>query len=122
MLFAIIFYWTPPHFWALAIRYRDDYAAAGVPMLPVVRTLPETARQILVYTVILWAVTILFYPVGRMGDIYLAAAVGLGGVFTYKAVQLARQASPQRAMRLFGYSISYLTLLFAAMAVDQLLH
>jgi len=122
VLFAIIFYWTPPHFWALAIRYRDDYAAAGVPMLPVVRTLPETARQILVYTVILWAVTILFYPVGRMGDIYLAAAVGLGGVFTYKAVQLARQASPQRAMRLFGCSISYLTLLFAAMAVDQLLH
>src|SRR5438552_4277052 len=114
VLFAIIFWWTPPHFWALAIRYRDDYAAADVPMLPVVRTLPETARQILIYTVILWLVTILFYPVGHMGDLYLAAALLLGGVFTYKAVQLARQASPQRAMRLFGYSISYLTLLFAA--------
>jgi heme o synthase len=120
VLFAIIFYWTPPHFWALAIRYRDDYAAADVPMLPVVRTLPETARQIVIYTVVLWLVTLAFYPVGHMGDIYLAAALLLGGLFTYKAVQLLRQATPQRAMQLFGWSISYLTLLFGAMAVDQL--
>src|SRR5206468_3954194 len=100
VLFAIIFYWTPPHFWALAIRYRDDYAAADVPMLPVVRTLPETARQILIYTVVLWVVTLVFYPVGKMGDIYLAAALLLGGVFTFKAAQLVRNSSPQRAMRL----------------------
>src|SRR5438132_3580472 len=85
VLFSVIFFWTPPHFWALAIRYRDDYAAADVPMLPVVRTLAETARQIVLYTVVLWAVTLAFYPVGRMGDLYLAAALLLGGVFTYKA-------------------------------------
>ena len=120
VLFAIIFAWTPPHFWALAIRYRDDYAAADVPMLPVVRTLPETARQIVLYTLVLWGVTLLFYPVGRMGDVYLAAALLLGGAFTLKSIQLARDATPQQAMRLFGYSISYLTLLFAAMAIDQL--
>ena len=120
VLFAIIFYWTPPHFWALAIRYRDDYAAADVPMLPVVRTLPQTARQILGYTLVLWVVTLIFYPVGHMGDLYLAAALLLGGVFTYKAFQLLRNATPQRAMQLFAYSISYLTLLFGAMALDQL--
>jgi protoheme IX farnesyltransferase len=121
MLFAVIFLWTPPHFWALAIRYRDDYAAADVPMLPVVRTLGETARQIVLYSVVLWAVTIAFSPVAGMGDLYLAAAVLLGGLFTYRAVQLLRQATAERAMRLFGWSISYLTLLFVAMAADQLL-
>lgn len=120
VLFAVIFFWTPPHFWALAIRYRDDYAAAGVPMLPVVRTLSETARQILLYTLVLWAVTVAFWPVGRMGDLYLAAAVLLGAGFTHKAVGLVRDPSPRRAMGLFAFSITYLTLLFAAMAVDQL--
>jgi protoheme IX farnesyltransferase len=121
VLFAVIFFWTPPHFWALAIRYRDDYAAADVPMLPVVRTLGETARQIVVYTIVLWAITLAFGPIGRMGDLYLAAALLLGGLFTYKAFGLLRDATPQRAIRLFAYSISYLTLLFAAMAADQLL-
>ena len=131
VLFAIIFWWTPPHFWALAIRYRDDYAAADVPMLPVVGGFRKTARQIVVYTVLLWALTLLFYPVGRMGDLYLAAAVFLGGIFTYQAFALWRRvvdAPPDgmrdasgAAMRLFGYSISYLALLFAAMAVDQLI-
>lgn len=120
VLFAVIFFWTPPHFWALAIRYRDDYAAADVPMLPVVRSLAETSRQIVVYTVVLWVITLAFDPIGEMGDLYLASALLLGGVFTYKAVALVRDATPQRAIRLFGWSITYLTLLFAAMAADQL--
>ena len=121
VLFAIIFYWTPPHFWALAIRSRDDYAAADVPMLPVVTSFATTARRIVLYTLVLWGVSILFWPVGDMGDVYLAAAIVLGGVFTWHATQLARQGTPERAMRLFGWSITYVTLLFGAMAVDQLL-
>ena len=120
LLFAVIFLWTPPHFWALAIRYRDDYAAADVPMLPVVRSLAETARQIVLYTLVLWAVTLAFGPIAGMGDLYLAAAVLLGGLFTFKAVELLRDATPERAIRLFGWSITYLTLLFGAMAADQL--
>jgi heme o synthase len=120
VLFAIIFYWTPPHFWALAIRYREDYAAADVPMLPVVASFAATARRIVLYTLVLWAVSILFWPVGRMGELYLAAAIVLGGIFTWHATQLARQGTPERAMRLFGWSISYVTLLFGAMAIDQL--
>jgi protoheme IX farnesyltransferase len=122
VLFSIIFYWTPPHFWALAIRYRDDYAAADVPMLPVVETLQRTARKILLYTLVLWAATLLFYDVGGMGDLYLAAAFVLGGVFTYHALRLRQRATAERAMRLFGWSISYVTLLFGAMALDQLVH
>ena len=122
VIFSIIFYWTPPHFWALAIRYRDDYAAAEVPMLPVVESFANTARKILTYTLVLWAVTLLLYPVGGMGDIYLAAALVLGGVFTWHAVRLRQVATTERAMRLFGWSISYVTLLFGAMAIDQLVH
>ena len=121
VMFAIIFAWTPPHFWALAIRYREDYAAADVPMLPVVASFEETARKIVWYTVVLWAVSLAFWPLGHMGFIYLAAALALGGTFTGKALQLARSHRPDRAMRLFTFSITYITLLFAAMAVDQLL-
>jgi protoheme IX farnesyltransferase len=120
VLFGVIFWWTPPHFWALAIRYREDYAAAEVPMLPVVVSLGATARRIVGYTLVLWATTLVFWPVGNMGGIYAVAAVGLGAVFTYYAVQLVHDATPERAMRLFGYSITYVTLLFGAMAVDQL--
>ncbi len=120
VLFGIIFWWTPPHFWALAIRYREDYAAADVPMLPVVVSLGATARRIVGYTLVLWATTLLFWPVGKMGGIYAVSAVALGAVFTYYAVQLVKHATPERAMRLFGYSITYVTLLFGAMAVDQL--
>ena len=120
VLFTIIFTWTPPHFWALAMRYRDDYAAAEVPMLPAVAGMQVTARKILAYTVLLWALSLAFYPVGRMGDLYLTAAVLLGGMFTWYAVQLLRSLTVERAMRLFAYSISYVTLLFAAMALDQL--
>jgi protoheme IX farnesyltransferase len=121
VLFAIVFYWTPPHFWALAMRYRRDYAEAGVPMLPVVRGERETTWNILLYTVLLFAVTLLLFPVARMGAIYLAAAVGLGTVFVTKAVKLWRRTSPALALGLFKYSITYLGLLFAAVAVDALI-
>ena len=120
VLFAVIFVWTPPHFWALAVRYRDDYAAAEVPMLPVVASFATTARRIVGYSVALWACSLLFAPVAGMGLVYLGAAVVLGALFLYHATQLRREATVERAMRLFGYSISYVTLLFSAMALDQL--
>ena len=118
ILFAIIFYWTPPHFWALAIRYKDDYQAAAVPMLPAVASLRTTAKRIVYYTLVLWAITLLFAPVADMGVIYVASAVVLGAVFLGLAVQVYRNPEPDRAMRLFGWSISYVALLFVAMAVD----
>jgi protoheme IX farnesyltransferase len=122
VLFAIVFYWTPPHFWALALRYRDDYRAAGVPMLPVVRGEAETARQIALYTILLVLVSLLLFPVGGMGLIYLVAAVVLGGLFLLYAWRLWRDESSGRAaIHLFRYSISYLTLLFVAVAADSLL-
>jgi protoheme IX farnesyltransferase len=120
LLFAIIFFWTPPHFWALAIRYKDDYTAADVPMLPSVVTLHETAVRILAYTVFVWFLTILFIPVGHMGWIYGVSAVVFGGVFTWLAVQLLRDPATSRAMRLFTFSITWVTVLFAGMALDQL--
>jgi protoheme IX farnesyltransferase len=122
VLFAIVFYWTPPHFWALALRYRGDYAAANVPMLPVVRGEAETARQIVLYTVALVAVSLLLLPVAGMGWIYLVAAVALGAIFVVTALRLRANATDGRAaIGLFRYSISYLTLLFGAVAVDALL-
>jgi protoheme IX farnesyltransferase len=120
VLFAVIFYWTPPHFWALAIRYRDDYARADVPMLPVVASLRTTAQRILLYTLLLWALTLLFAPVAGMGGIYIAAAGVLGGVFAYLSLRLVRDGSRRVAMRVFNWSITYITLLFGAIAVDQL--
>jgi len=126
LLFALVFYWTPPHFWALSLRIRKDYAAAGVPMLPVVHGVPETARQIALYSILLVAISLVFFAVARMGWLYLAAAVILGAVFLWRAFTLWRQAaSPEgslaQAIRLYRYSTSYLTLLFAAVAVDGLL-
>jgi heme o synthase len=120
VLFAVIFYWTPPHFWALAIRYKDDYTAADVPMLPSVASFRTTAIRILLYTLLLWALTILFDAVGHLGVIYLTSAVVLGAVFTYLAVLVLRTESTKNAMRLFTYSITYVTLLFGAMVVDVL--
>jgi protoheme IX farnesyltransferase len=120
VLFGIIFIWTPPHFWALAIKYRDDYESAGVPMLPVVATMKRTARQILVYTVLLVGITEVFAAVGHMGVLYSVSAGLLGAVFLIYAVRLRQLATPKAAMRLFQYSITYLTLLFAAMAGDVL--
>jgi protoheme IX farnesyltransferase len=125
LLFALVFYWTPPHFWALSLRIRKDYAAAGVPMLPVVRGIPETTRQIGLYAILMVAISFVLWAVARMGWIYLAAAVVLGAVFLHKAYGLWRQgaseeASTAGAIRLYKYSISYLTLLFAAIAIDAL--
>ena len=120
LLFGIIFYWTPPHFWALAIRYKDDYQSADVPMLPAVASLRDTSWRILLYTVLLWAVTLMFGPVAEMGLVYYLAAIVLGAVFTGLAVQVFRRPEPALAMRLFGWSITYLTLLFGAMAVDEI--
>ena len=120
VLFAIIFFWTPPHFWALAIRYKDDYAAADVPMLPSVASMRENSVRILFYTVWLWFLTLVFAPIGDMGWIYWVAAVVLGAVFTAFAVQLLRDGTTKRAMRVFTFSITYITLLFGAMALDQL--
>lgn len=121
VLFAIIFVWTPPHFWALAIKYKDDYAAADVPMLPAVASFATTARQIVIYTVALWVASLVFAPVAGMGVLYVVAAAVLGAVFLLLAIQLQRTQTPQQAMRLFSYSITYVTLLFGAMAADQLL-
>ena len=120
VLFAIIFVWTPPHFWALALRYRDDYAAADVPMLPVVATFARTARQIVIYTAILWGTSLLFAPVAGMGYLYWGAAIVLGATFLAYALRLQREGSPAKAMRLFSWSITYVTLLFGAMAADTL--
>ncbi|MDQ3991182.1 MAG: heme o synthase [Actinomycetota bacterium] len=120
VLFAIVFYWTPPHFWALAMRYAGDYEAARVPMLPVLRGRRETAVTILLYSLLLVAVSLLLYPVGRMGGVYLGAAVGLGALFVGHAVRVLRDPGTRAAMALFRYSITYLGLLFAAVAVDRL--
>jgi len=122
VLFGIVFAWTPPHFWALALRFRGDYAAANVPMLPVVRGEAETARQIVVYTIALVAISLTLLPAAGMGWIYLVAAVVLGAVFVWGALRLRANAADGRAaISLFRYSISYLTLLFGAVAVDALL-
>ena len=121
VLFAVIFVWTPPHFWALAIRYRDDYAAAEVPMLPAVSAPAVVARRILAYTVAVWACSLLFAAVAGMGPLYWASAVVLGALFVRQALRLRADPVPQRAMALFGWSITYVTLLFGAMALDQLL-
>ena len=125
LLFALVFYWTPPHFWALSLRIRKDYAAAGVPMLPVVRGIPETTRQIGLYTILMVAISLILFAVGRMGPVYLVAALVLGGLFLRQAWGLWRRGDSEEestagAIRLYRYSISYLTLLFAAIAIDTL--
>ncbi len=126
LLFLIVFYWTPPHFWALALRMRGDYAAAGVPMLPVVRGIAETSRQIGLYTILLVALTAVFAVVAGMGPIYAVAAAVLGSLFLWRAFVLWRQgtsaeASTAQAIRLYRYSITYLALLFAAVALDTVI-
>jgi protoheme IX farnesyltransferase len=121
ILFAVIFVWTPPHLWALAVKYRDDYSAAHVPMLPSVVSFRTTAVRILLYTLVLWALTLVFSPVAGMGLIYLISAFVLGAIFTVMAVQLLRTGDTKRAMPLFAYSITYISLLFGAMMADQLI-
>lgn len=121
VLFAIIFVWTPPHFWALAIRYRDDYENASVPMLPVTTDLHTVGVRILGYTLVLWALTLVLVPVASLGAIYLVSALVLGAVFVFYAVRVLRSGSPEHAMKLFSWSITYVVLLFGAMAADVLI-
>ncbi|MFI5035383.1 MAG: heme o synthase [Acidimicrobiales bacterium] len=125
LLFLVIFLWTPPHFWALAVRYRDDYAAVNVPMMPVVASLRRTTLEILVYAVVLWALTIFIGPTAHLGWVYAVSATVLGALFVLHAWRLHRHAVTDRAdvgeaMRLFHFSITYLTALFVLMAVDVL--
>jgi heme o synthase len=117
-LFAIIFFWTPPHFWALSLLMKDEYARAGVPMLPVVRGERETRRQILLYTVLLYAVSQLPFCAGAFGATYLVSSVLLGAAFIYGAVRLTRHPERRNALRLYLYSLAYLAALFAAMVAD----
>lgn len=125
LLFLVIFIWTPPHFWALAVRYRDDYESVNVPMMPVVASLRRTTLEILIYTVIMWALTLLIGPSAHLGWIYAVSATVLGALFTLYALRLYRHARTDRAdvaeaMRLFHFSITYLSALFVLMAVDVL--
>jgi heme o synthase len=121
VLFAVVFLWTPPHFWALALLIKRDYAAAGVPMLPVVRGEDETARQIVLYTVALVAFTLAPALWGMFGLVYLVAAAALGTTFLALAWMLRRERTPARAGLLFHYSLLYLALLFVAMALDAVI-
>jgi protoheme IX farnesyltransferase len=119
LLFLIIFVWTPPHFWALAIARKADYEKVGIPMLPVTHGIDFTRQFILLYTVLLVLVTILPYLSGMSGLIYLAAALSLGGVFLWYAIRLRLNDNPRLPMRVFKYSINYLMFLFAALLVDH---
>lgn len=125
LLFLLIFLWTPPHYWPLSMKYRDDYAAAGVPMLPVVRNPEVVGAQILLYSWAMVTSSLLLIPAADMGIIYSATAAIFGVWFTFEATVLYRQSKsgqPQSPMRLFHGSISYLTVLFLAVAVDPLIH
>jgi protoheme IX farnesyltransferase len=117
-LFAIVFFWTPPHFWALSLLMKDEYAKAGIPMLPVVRGEDETRRQILLYTVLLYAVTQLPFCAGGLGIAYLVPSMALGAAFIFFSLKLLRTAERRWALRTYLFSLAYLALLFLAMAVD----
>lgn len=127
VLFGVVFFWTPPHTWALAMRYREDYASVDVPMLPVVATAVQTARQILFYSIVMVITSIALWPVGGTGWVYPLAAVALGVVFLREAFALLARANTGadgpalRPMRLFHFSNIYLALLFIAAAIDPLL-
>ena len=120
VMFGIIFLWTPPHFWALAVRYRDDYSNAHVPMLPSIADLPTVTRRITAYVVAVWVVSLLLAPVAHLNIGYAAVAFVAGGAFFVYAVALMRNPSPRQAMKLFGFSITYLTALFVAMGIDAI--
>jgi len=120
LLFGVIFFWTPPHFWALAIRYRDDYAGVDVPMLPVVADDRHTVRQMIAYSVVVLALSLAVAVTASLGPIYWVTAAVLGVAFTWRCAALRRDASAPRAMGVFSFSITYLTVLFVAMAVDVL--
>src|SRR5580700_1528110 len=118
ILFSIVFFWTPPHFWALSLLMQDDYAKVEVPMLPVVRGEAETRRQILLYSVLLYAVTQLPFCGGGFGDIYLVVSIALGLGFIAGAIRLYRRADRSSALQLYLFSLAYLALLFCAMVAD----
>ncbi|MFM7069350.1 MAG: heme o synthase [Actinomycetes bacterium] len=121
VLFGIIFFWTPPHFWALAIKYKDDYGNAGVPMLPAVADHRTTTLQMLLYAIAVWVCSLIFGWSAGMGLLYWASAGVLGALFVWFCVDVRRTESPAKAIRLFTFSITYLTLLFGVMAADVLL-
>jgi protoheme IX farnesyltransferase len=121
VLFALMFVWTPPHFWALAIRYRDDYRSVDVPMMPVVTSFRRTAAQIFAYSVLVAVVSLVFGWTAGMGALYWSVATVLGVVFCGLAFDLWLRPNESRAMRLFHWSITYVTVLFGAMAADQLI-
>ncbi len=118
LLFAIVFYWTPPHFWALSLRIRGDYAAADVPMMPVVYGVPETTRQIALYSVLMVALTLVFSAVAHMGLVFLAGVLALGAMFLTQAFLMWRDGTDARAVRLYKFSITYLTGLFVLIVLD----
>jgi len=122
ILFLVIFFWTPPHFWALAIRHSDDYRAAGVPMLPVVATMQETVRSMVIYSVILTATSLALIPVADLGYIYGITALLFGTLFILGSIRLGRDPSESRSMRLFSFSITYVSVLFMALTVDVLVN
>jgi protoheme IX farnesyltransferase len=117
-LFAVVFFWTPPHFWALSLLMKNEYERVGVPMLPVVRGEQETRKQIVLYAVLLWAVTQLPFCAGGLGTVYLVSSLVLGGLFIAGAVVLYRRADRRSALRLYLFSLAYLALLFGAMVLD----
>ena len=124
MLFMVIFFWTPPHYWPLSLRYRDDYVAANVPMLPAVADQQVVAKSIVIYSYLMVATTLILWPVANMSWVYVGTASVLGGLFLYEAHRIlsaARQELDEtivRPMRLFQGSITYLTLIFVAIAID----
>ena len=117
-LFGIIFFWTPPHFWALSLYRANDYAAAGVPMLPVVAGVRETKRQMLLYTLVLWPMTLLPWLLGIAGPVYAVMAFVLSAVFTFEAVRVCRDDGENRAREMFAFSLLYLFLVFSLLLVD----
>jgi heme o synthase len=121
LCFALVFMWTPPHFWALAIKYREDYAAVSVPMLPVVANLDKVTRQILAYSVVVLAIGFALIPVAHLGVLYIVAASVAGIWFLQRAIVLRRVRDTKHAMRVFSASIGYLTIVFVAMGVDALI-
>jgi protoheme IX farnesyltransferase len=121
LMFAIIFLWTPPHFWALAIRFQDEYAAAGVPMLPVTHGAIEARKRSLVYTAITVFASLLLYATGDLGEVYLAVAAVTGVAFLWLAWRQIQVATAAAAMRVFHFSLYYLAVLFLAMVADRLI-
>jgi len=121
VLFGVMFFWTPPHFWALAIKYADDYRAANVPMLPAVVPFDHAVRQMIGHTMAMVTCSLILIPVADLGLIYSVTAVVLGATFIAATIWLGKHPTASASMRVFGFSITYVTVLFAAMTLDVLL-